>query len=357
MSPRVAVVGTSFGARIHVPALRRAGFEVAALVGRDSERTRRRAARLGAVRPCGSLAEALEVGVDAVSVAAPPAAHAPLAHEALAAGCHVLVEKPFTLDVAEAERLVHEARAAGVAAVVGHEFRWARAQSAIAWALAEGMVGEPRMVVSASFTPMLLTAAMPGWWTDPARGGGWLGASGSHRLDAVLQWVGPVSSLSATLPPVAAPDGEADDSFSLRATAGSGTEVVLVQSAADLGPPAAMTRVVGTRGRLWADGETVLLADAGSPAGRPLEVPGDLALPALDGEDVGPLAAMTRLELPPYIRLAEAFRRAVGGEPPGPGPRPATFEDGLATMRALEAARRSASLGGECTAVGMGVAA
>ena len=107
------MVGTSFGARIHVPALRRAGFEVAALVGRDAERTRRRAERLGAGRPCTSLAEALAEGVDAVSVAAPPAAHASLAGEALDAGCHVLVEKPFTLDVAEAEHLVTAAAAAG----------------------------------------------------------------------------------------------------------------------------------------------------------------------------------------------------------------------------------------------------
>ena len=40
-----------------------------------------------------------------------------------------------------------------------------------------------------------------------------------------------------------------------------------------------------------------------------------------------------------------------------PAPRRAGFEGGLATMRALEAARRSASLGGQCTAVQTGVAA
>jgi len=42
-----AVVGTGFGARVHVPALRAAGFEVLALVGRDADRTARRAERLG----------------------------------------------------------------------------------------------------------------------------------------------------------------------------------------------------------------------------------------------------------------------------------------------------------------------
>jgi predicted dehydrogenase len=345
----VAVVGTSFGARIHVPALRRAGFEVVALVGRDPERTRRRAERLGVGCGCTSLSEALAVGVDAVSVAAPPAAHAPLAAEALAAGCHVLVEKPFTLDVAEAQGLVERAEMNGLVGLVGHEFRWSRAQAAMARALDEGWVGEPRLVLSVSFSPFLRTVSMPEWWSDPAVGGGWLGASGSHRLDAVLQWVGPVRAVSATLPSVSGSVGAVDDSFSLRATAGKGAEVVLVQSAAAVGPSASMTRLVGTSGTLWTDGEAVWLADAEATQGRLVE-PAD-PLPDVDDEATGPLAAMTRMELPPYIRLAEAFRRAIEGRPPAPGPAPATFADGLATMRAVEAVRRSAALGGELVEV------
>ncbi len=55
---------------------------------------------------------------------------------------------------------------------------------------------------------------------------------------------------------------------------------------------------------------------------------------------------MTRSELPPYIRLATAFRRAIEDDPPLPGPRPATFADGLACMRVLEAARCSAARDG-----------
>lgn len=351
MTLRTAVVGTSFGARIHVPALRRAGFEVVALVGRDPDRTRRRAARLGVDRACGSLAEALEARVDVVSVAAPPATHAPLAAQALAAGCHVLVEKPFTLTVAEAEGLAHAARSAGVAAVLGHEFRWSSAQATIAWAVAEGMVGAPRLVQSASFTAMLRTFAMPEWWFEPALGGGWLGASGSHRLDAVRQWLGPIRSVSAGLPPVSDPALGVDDTFCLRATTAGGADVSLVQSAAAFGPATSATRVVGTAGTVWAEGDSVWLADASRPQGSPLPPPAHLALPEVDEEAVGPLAAMTRHELPPYIRLAEAFRRALEGRPPAPGPQPATFDDGLATMRAIEAVRRSAAHGGEWTEV------
>jgi predicted dehydrogenase len=106
-----AVVGTAFGARVHVPALRAAGFNVVALVGTDVERTARRAARVGVEHACTSLHEALALPrVDVVTIAAPPASHASLALEALEAGRHVICEKPFTLDAAEAATVLAAAR-------------------------------------------------------------------------------------------------------------------------------------------------------------------------------------------------------------------------------------------------------
>ena len=86
--------------------------------------------------------------------------------------------------------------------------------------------------------------------------------------------------------------------------------------------------------------------------------------PNVDALATGPLAEMTRSELPPYIRLAQAFRAAIEGGGARRGrqggggdvgtqrwPRPATFRDGLACMRVLDAVRRSASDGGRWTAV------
>jgi len=84
----------------------------------------------------------------------------------------------------------------------------------------------------------------------------------------------------------------------------------------------------------------------GGSAGRVLEPPAELVLPNVDALATGPLAEMTRMELPAYIRLAQAFRRAIEAEPPAAGPRPATFADGLACMRVVEAVRRSAADGG-----------
>ena len=353
MSLRAGVIGTSFGARIHVPALRQAGFDVVALVGVDPDRTARRVERLGIPHACTSLAEALELGLDAVSIASPPATHAPLAAAAIDAGCHVLCEKPFTLNAAEAEALVHRSAAAGVVAMVGHEFRWGAAQAGIEWALSHGMIGTPVMALTASFTSMLRSFPMPGWWSDPSVGGGWLNASGSHRIDALRQWFGEVESVSAGLSAmrVDVAGSGVDDGFNMRCAMRNGTDVALMQSGAAAGPGASMTRVVGTTGTMWAEGDTVYVADDSSPGGRVLPPPSELILPNVDALATGSLAEMTRSELPPYIRLAQAFRAAIEGRPYEPGPRPATFDDGLACMRVLDSVRCSAADGGRWIAI------
>jgi predicted dehydrogenase len=346
MSLRAAVVGTAFGARIHVPAFRAAGFEVVALVGQDPTRTTRRAERLGIDHACTSLAEALDLGLDAVSIAGPPATHAPLAAQAIKAGCHVLCEKPFTLDVAEARHLVHAAQAADIVGCLGHEFRWSSEQALIGWAIESGLIGTPKLVLNASFISMLRSFAMPDWWFDPASGGGWLGASGSHRIDALRQWFGEVEAVSAGLPPLSEPALSVDDSFDIRCVMRSGVDVSLIQSAAAIGPAFSTNRVAGTAGTLWSESGGVRIADANCPEGRSLAPPDFLKLPDVEDLAVGALADMTRMELPPYIMLTRAFRRAIEGEPELPGPRPATFADGLACMQVVEAVRRSAGSGG-----------
>src|SRR5262249_32439549 len=88
---RVAVVGTGFGARIHVPGFRLSGrFDVVALIGRSPDRLAQVAARCEVARTCGSLEEALAIpGLDAVSIVTPPFLHAEQAIAAARAGKHV----------------------------------------------------------------------------------------------------------------------------------------------------------------------------------------------------------------------------------------------------------------------------
>src|SRR6266581_4739943 len=119
--PRAVVVGTGFGCRVHVPALRAAAFDVVALVGRDRDRTARRAQRLDVPVACSGLEEALALELDAVTIATPPDMHAPVTLEALAAGVHVLCEKPFAVDLVQAESMCRAADAARLVGLVAHE--------------------------------------------------------------------------------------------------------------------------------------------------------------------------------------------------------------------------------------------
>ncbi len=147
----VVVVGTGFGCLTHVPALRAAGFDVVGLVGRDAERTEARARRFAIPHALTSFEAALALpGVAAVTIATPPHTHAPLTLEALAAGKHVLCEKPLARDAAEAATMLAAADAAGLVHLVGAEFRWATGQRLAARAIDGGPSASPAWPPSSS---------------------------------------------------------------------------------------------------------------------------------------------------------------------------------------------------------------
>jgi predicted dehydrogenase len=340
-----AVVGTGFGVRVHVPALRAAGLRVEALVGRDPGRTQRRAERLGIPHALTSLDDALaRTDVDVVTIASPPHEHAPMVLAALAAGKHVICEKPFTLDADEARRCRDAAAAAGRVAVIGHEFRFAPERALPARLLAEGAIGEPRLASFVSYVALVADPTVPflEWWFDPARGGGWLGASGSHVVDQVRTWFGDVDVVAATLGLVSErdPATHAEDAFTvlLRARA-SGATVVAQQTGGAWGPPAGLSHVAGTRGSLWLDGTDVWLADR--EGARVVPAPADLALPPGPPPAEG-AGRFTHLELGPYTRLCERVRDAALGDGDAAATGAATFADGVACMEVLDAARSAA---------------
>ena len=319
-----------------------------ALVGQDAEKTARRAARSKIDQACTSLADALALpGVEAVTIATPPSTHAGFAIEAAQAGRHVLCEKPFAFDVAEAEAMLAAVEVAGVTHLVGHEFRWAPERSVIGRAIADGMIGEPRFATFVGYTPLVAdpAAKVPPWWFDPSAGGGWLGASGSHVVDQIRVWLGEFAEVSAALGTVSDRAGDAaEDSFTVRFRLRSGLHGTLQQTAAAWGPFAGLTRVAGTNGTVWVEGDEPWIADA--EGARRLDVPVDLALPDAPAESGDPRHRFTHLELGPFTRLCEVLRAGVEGRPlPDAVPVP-TFADGVADMRVLDAIRASAAAGG-----------
>jgi predicted dehydrogenase len=349
----VAVVGTGFGCLTHVRALRNAGFEVDALVGRDPARTAERAARADVAVAATSLAEALDLpGVVAVAVATPPHTHAPIVLEAISAGKHVVCEKPFTRDAEEARSLLAAADAAGVVHLLGTEFRFAPGQALMTRVVADGGIGDPRLATFLLHLPLLAdpSTEVPDWWSDAAQGGGWLGAHGSHVVDQILVTLGPFVGVSAALPLVSEHHWTAEDSYSIRFTLRSGVSGIIQSSAGDWGPPLLAARIAGTKGTVWTEGETVMLADRAGT--REVPLPDDLRTGAPDPPSTEHMRTAydwmhsTGIDMGPYTRLFETFRDLILGRPVADDPRPATFADGVAGMEVLDAVRRSAATGG-----------
>jgi predicted dehydrogenase len=346
----VVVVGTSFGCLTHVRALRAAGFTIKALVGRDLERTIERAKRFDVPTGTTSLAEALALpGVDAVTVATPPHTHAPIASQAMRAGKHVLCEKPFTRDAAEARMLLGEAEQAGVVHLLGTEFRWGTGPALMARVVRGGDIGEPRLATFLLHIRLLADPAseVPEWWSDASQGGGWLGAHAAHVVDQVRCTLGEISGVSASLPSLSDRGWTAEDTYVVHFRTQSGCAGIMQSSAADRGPFLITSRIAGTQGTVWAEGDRVQIADASDT--REVPVPDDLVTAPAEPPSADLLVTAydllhaTGIDIGPYTRLAETFRDLVLGRAVPEDPPPPTFAEGVATMEVLDAIRRAAA--------------
>src|SRR4051812_6933349 len=107
---RVAIAGAGFIGAVHARSARLAGARLVGVAASTPSRSRAAADALGADRAFDSAEELVQAdGVDVVHICAPNHLHLPLAEAALAAGKHVVCEKPLALNAAGARRLVDAA--------------------------------------------------------------------------------------------------------------------------------------------------------------------------------------------------------------------------------------------------------
>lgn len=348
---RAVVVGTSFGGRVHVPALREAGLDVVGLVGNDPGRTAERAEAFGIAGHGTSIAGVVaDTSADVITVSTPPAVHHTSVMEALATRCHVLAEKPFALSVAEAREMVDAAARTGVTAMVSFEFRWQPAEALIARAIQRGDIGEPQLATFISHSGLvaqgLPTAFNEDWWGDAAAGGGILNAAGVHVLDRLHTWLGPVSSVSGDVRQVSTLAGGAEDTYSALMRTEAGVSISAQHCSGARGEGVTVCKVVGTEGSIWLDAGKALISDGCET--RQLDVPRELTPPtAPEYPADDPKHAFTAFELPLFIRLAERLRDEItGADVPATMPPTPTFADGLATQRVIDGIRESSARGG-----------
>jgi predicted dehydrogenase len=134
--------------------------------------------------------------VDAVVLATPHSQHCDQIVQAAAAGKHVYVEKPFTLDRASAERAVESCRKAGVTLAVGFNRRFRPAVREVHRLVSEGRLGEVVHLEGDFHGPPI---SPPIGWRLSARenpGGGMTG-KGIHVADAMIWMAGPIASVFA----------------------------------------------------------------------------------------------------------------------------------------------------------------
>ena len=123
---KAAVFGAGFVGRVHIEGLRRLGnVEVAALADNSDESARRLGEQLNIPKTSGDYRRILEdPSIDAVHICTPNALHAPMAKDALAAGKHVVCEKPLTVSSDEARQMVAAAEAAKRRNCLFHNLRY-----------------------------------------------------------------------------------------------------------------------------------------------------------------------------------------------------------------------------------------
>lgn len=319
----IAVVGTGFGQKIHIPGFQEhPRTQVVAVYHRELEKAKEVASSQNIPHACDRLEEILALpSVSAVSISTPPFLHYEMAKKVLQAKKHLLLEKPTTLTATQARELYQLASGEGVVAMMDFEFRFVPAWQRFAEYLAEGYVGQKRLIKIDWLVSSRADASRPwNWYAQKDKGGGALGAVGSHAFDYIHWLFGPVrrlcAQLSTAIPERPDPtDGgklkrvDADDTCLLLLELEDGTPCQLCISSVTYQGRGHFVEVYGDKGTLILGSDNQKDYVHGfhlkaAPAGEPLtdvEIPERLAFPHeyIDGR------------LAPFIRVVDQWVQGI----------------------------------------------
>jgi predicted dehydrogenase len=280
--------------------------------------------------------------IDLVDICVPGYLHEPIAVAALAAGKHVLCEKPLANTLDEAGRMASAARSAaasGVRAMVGFNYRRVPAIARARALVTSGGIGQVREVRASYLQDWLADPSAPWTWRMSAAeaGSGALGDIGSHIIDLTQHLTGSlvtgVSAISSTFTH-SRPGGEVtvDDAVMFTARLSAGAIASYEASRVATGRKNALcVELYGTKGsiafdlerlnELQIDGQRVLITEPGDPYLAAWWPPGHVL-----GWD---------------STFVHEVRDLVTAIASGTDPTP-SFADGLAVQRVLDAVARSA---------------
>ncbi|KAB7766931.1 oxidoreductase [Xanthomonas sp. LMG 12461] len=277
--------------------------------------------------------------IDAVVIATPNQTHAPLALAALAQGKHVLVDKPFTLDVAEAQQVLDQAQRAGRIVSVFQNRRWDGDFLGVRALLEAGTLGE--IAEFHSHFDRHRPQVGDRWREHALPGSGLWFDLGPHLLDQALQLFGPPQALQADLA-LQRPGAQTVDY--VHAVLRYPRLRVVLHAGSLVAANGLRFALHGSGGSYVKHGldtqEAQLRAGVapGAPGWGEDPLPGQLRLVGADGTH-----AVQTLPAPrgDYRDCYAAFREAIAGRAPAP----VDAAQALAVMRLLEAGVRSAASG------------
>ncbi|MFI7131370.1 Gfo/Idh/MocA family protein [Nonomuraea sp. NPDC050153] len=179
-----------------------AGIRKVVLVEADDERAATAAKRLGWEEWSTDWREVVaRDDIDVIDIVTPPASHAEIAIAAIEAGKHVLVEKPISNDLAEADAMAAAAAASTVVNQVSFNYRHAPAITFVKRMLEDGTLGHP-LQFRTHYTQdgSILGRVLSGWRAQKGAGGsGVTGDIGSHLIDMASYLVGDIEQVNAIL--------------------------------------------------------------------------------------------------------------------------------------------------------------
>lgn len=343
---RVGLIGTGFGASLHLSALRETpDFETVVICSRRPERARAAAIDHGIPAHSADYREvARDREIDAVIVATPPHLHHPMVIAALEAGKHVLCEKPMARNLAEARDMQRIADRVGTVAMVNNQLRFLPVRARIHELIGEGYIGEPH---AASIVVHRSSLNNPydrpwGWLMELEKAGGMLGATGSHYLDALRWWFGEVKAVSGAVATMVRqrrlPDSsalakvDADDNFAVILRFANGAIGTIHVSATAGHEGDEEITLSGSEGTLAIRGSRLWGAREGQFSLDELPIPDRLQ---------GGLIPGGHYLVQPTTLLLRTWGRAIrDGAPASP-----SFADGVKTQELLDGALRSSQQG------------
>lgn len=223
--------------------------QVVAVVDRHPERRAPLAEALGAEH-FGSLAEAMDsVALDAVDIRLQHSAHAAASTEALAAGLHILVEKPLATSAEECEQMIASATATSRVVAVSENYPHLPSVRAARRAIDDGIIGEPLTLRSTRAYTLEGVWAETTWRQGAGPIAGILWDQGTHHTSMLRALGGEVESVSAATSTGLHTPGAESVTLTLRMTSG-----LIAQSLYCWGTPAVdletEAAVLGSTGRI-----------------------------------------------------------------------------------------------------------